>query len=74
MNSKAIRKALRGERILMCTFDRTGAVYGLDNSVAVSKGLAAELTSPDRLQADLFLEASDDGLLPGFSQTWRERR
>jgi hypothetical protein len=71
MNATRIRKALRSERILMCTYERTGTVYSLDNGVAVPKKLATELTSPDRLQPDLFLQANDDGLFPGFTQTWR---
>jgi len=72
MNAKAIRNALRGDRVLMCTYEATGTVYSLDNGVPVSKKLAAELTSPTKLQADLFLQPAEDGLFPGFTQTWRE--
>jgi hypothetical protein len=71
MNAKRIRNALRSERILMCTYERTGTVYSLDNGVPVPRKLAAELTNADRLQADLFLRANDDGLFPGLTQTWQ---
>jgi len=43
MNAKRIRKALRSERLLMCTYERTGTVYSLDNGVPVPRKLAAEL-------------------------------
>ena len=72
MNSKSIRAALRRERLLLCTYEPAGAVYSLDNGVAVSKKLAAELTNPQRLQADLFPRPNEDGLFPGFSQTRAE--
>jgi hypothetical protein len=55
----------------MCTYETAGAVYSLDNGVAVSKKLAAELTDAARLQTDLFLRPNEDGLFPGFTQTWR---
>jgi hypothetical protein len=68
---KRIRMALRQGRLLMCTHETVGTVYSLDNGVAVPKKLAAELTGAGRLQADLFLRPSEDGLFPGFTQTWR---
>jgi hypothetical protein len=71
MNAKSIRAALRRERLLMCTYEPAGAVYSLDNGVPVSKKLAAELINSERLQADLFLWPNNDGLFPGFTQTWR---
>jgi hypothetical protein len=55
----------------MCTYEPTGRVYSLDNGVPVPKNLAAQLTGPANLQADLFLQPNEDGLFPGFSQTWR---
>jgi hypothetical protein len=55
----------------MCTYEPTGTVYTLDNGVPVPKKLAAELTGAGRLQADLFLRPNEDGLFPGFTQTWR---
>lgn len=70
MNAKGIRAALGRERLLMCTYEPAGAVYSLDNGVPVSKKLAADLINPERLQADLFLRANEDGLFPGFTQTW----
>ena len=66
-----IRRALREERILMCTYEPAGAVYSLDNGLAVPRKLAAELTGAGRLQADLFLRPNEDGLFPGCTQTWR---
>jgi hypothetical protein len=71
MNAKGVRAALRREQLLMCTYEPAGTVYSLDNGVAVSKKLAAELINPERLQADLFLRPNEDGLFPGFTQTRR---
>jgi hypothetical protein len=71
MNARGIRSALRRDRMLMCTYEPTGKVYSLDNGVPVPKKLAAELTGPAKLQADLFLQPNEDGLFPGFTQTWR---
>ena len=71
MNAKRIRSSLRGERVLMCTYEPAGRVYSLDDGVAVPKKLATELISPTKLQADLFLTANEDGLFPSFTQTWR---
>jgi hypothetical protein len=71
MNAKGIRAALRHERLLMCTYEPAGTVYSLDNGVPVSKKLAGDLVNPKRLQADLFLRPNEDGLFPGFTQTWR---
>ena len=64
-------RALRRERLLMCTYEPAGTVYSLDNGVPVSKKLAADLFNPQRLQGDLFLRPNEDGLFPGFTQTWR---
>jgi len=55
----------------MCTHETVGTVYSLDNGVPVPKKLAAELTGAANLQADLFLRPNEDGLFPGFTQTWR---
>ncbi len=74
MNAKRIRNALRSERVLMCTYEPAGSVYSLDNGVSVPKKLAFELINPSKLQPDLFLTANEDGLFPGFSQTWRAER
>jgi hypothetical protein len=71
MNAKGIKNALRRDRVLMCTYEPTGVAYGLDNGVSVPKKLAAELTNPAKLQGDLFLRPSEDGLFVGFTQTWR---
>jgi hypothetical protein len=71
MNAKRIRNALRSERELMCTYEPAGKVYSLDNGMPAAKKLASELINPSKLQADLFFTANEDGLFPGFSQTWR---
>jgi hypothetical protein len=74
MNAKGIRNALRSERVLMCTYEPGGKVYSLDNGVGVPKRLATELIGQSELQPALFLTANEDGLFPGFSQTWRADR
>jgi hypothetical protein len=71
MDGRRIRKALRENRFLMCTYEARGAAYSLDNGIPVSKKLASALTDASKLQADLFLRPGEDGLFPGFSQTWR---
>ncbi len=71
MDGRRIRKALREDRFLMCTYEPRGAAYSLDNGIPVSRKLAAELTGASKLQADLFLQPNEDGLFPGFTQTWR---
>ncbi len=71
MDRRRIRKALREDRFLMCTYEGTGPAYSLDNGIAVPRKLAAELTGASKLQADLFLQPNEDGLFPGFTQTWR---
>jgi hypothetical protein len=68
MTPKEIRKALRAERVLICTHETRGTSYSLDNGVPISKKLAAELTATDKLEA-LFLYLNEDGLFPGFTQT-----
>ena len=71
MNARGIKRALRENRLLVRTYESSGAVYSLDNGVPVSRKLAAELTSPAKLQGDLFMRANEDGLFPGFTQTWQ---
>jgi hypothetical protein len=71
MNAREIRNALRRDRTLMCAHEPAGKVYSLDNGMPVPKRLASELTGPAKLQADLFLQPNEDGLFPGFTQTWR---
>jgi hypothetical protein len=73
-SAKRIRGALRKDRILMCTYEAAGMIYSLDNGIPVSRKLAGELTGASNLQADLFLRPNEDGLFPGFTQTWRAER
>lgn len=71
MDGRRIRRVLRENRFLMCTYEARGTAYSLDNGIPVSKKLAGELTGASKLQADLFLQPNEDGLFPGFTQTWR---
>jgi hypothetical protein len=73
MEAKRIRRALREDRTLMCTYETAGVTYSLDNGIPVSRKLANELTGARTLQADLFLRPNEDGLFPGFTQTWRAK-
>jgi hypothetical protein len=43
----------------LCAQEPASTPYGLDNGVAVSEKLAAELTGADRLQSDLFLKPNE---------------
>lgn len=72
MNATSIKRALRTDRVLVLTNRSDGAEYSLDNGAAVPLRLARTLTGAmsDR-QADLFLAPQEDGLFPGFSQTWK---
>ncbi len=58
----------------MCTYEAVDKTYSLDNGVPVPKKIATTLIDPAKLQGDLFLQANEDGLFPGFTQTWRAER
>jgi hypothetical protein len=58
-------KTLSRDRLLMVTKSPEGESYGLDNGRAVSARDAAAI------QTDLFVKPQEDGLFPGFSQTWK---
>src|SRR5262245_38050627 len=51
----------------MCTVGLPRA----STTATLSRKLAAELTGAGSLQADLFLRTKEDGVFPGFIQTWR---
>lgn len=57
--------SLANDRLLVLTHRPEGDSYGLDNGRAITCRRAAEI------QSDLFVKPQDDGLFPGFSQTWR---
>jgi len=69
------RAALQRGAFLVATYGATTS-YGIDGA-AVSSRLARELTAgadeARPTQSDLFLTANEDGLFPGYSQTWRAR-
>jgi len=53
------------DRVLMVTRSPDGDQFGLDNGQAISAKRAGDI------QADLFVKPQNDGLFPGFSQTWK---
>lgn len=57
----------RDGRFLMITHQPGGAFYNLDTGEPVSKQVV------DQLQGDLFIRAAEDGLFPGFSQTFHAK-
>jgi hypothetical protein len=71
VNARRIRSSLRGDRILMCTLRTCRQGLQPRQRCAGAQELAIELTDPAKLQADLFLRPNEDGLFPGFTQTWR---
>lgn len=72
-------QAMRKGRLLMVTHASDGPSYALDNGIGVSAKVGRDMTA----QGDLFesgnapprgnveIVPNDDGLFPGFSQTWR---
>lgn len=71
--AKHLAKAMGGHA-LMVTHGTSGKEYATTNGVAVSGKLAKSLLDCGEAQgpqqADLFLVPNEDGLFPGFSQTW----
>jgi hypothetical protein len=61
----AVSKPLARDRLLMVTHSPEGESFGLDTGQAVTAKKAREI------QADLFVTPQNDGLFPGFSQTWK---
>ena len=61
------RSKLRAEQFLMLTHTPEGQAYGNAAGKAVSDSMA------QRIQGDLFVEAQEDGLFPGHSQTSKRR-
>lgn len=59
------KPALKADRILMVTKSPDGESYGLDTGEGVTAKQARDI------QADLFVRPQNDGLFPGFSQTWK---
>lgn len=76
LSANETRRAMtQSESMLMVTFSHEATSYALTNGVGVTAKAARELTA----QCDLPgipsgpepLVPNDDGLFPGFSQTWR---
>jgi hypothetical protein len=63
IESARVARAIARGRVLMATYGRDGAAYGLDTGEPVSAKQVAALQRE--------LQPSDDGLFPGFTQTWR---
>jgi hypothetical protein len=57
---------------VMVTFEPGGALYSLDTGETIPRRLGKEITggmiAPK--SGDLFLKPAEDGLFPGFSQTY----
>jgi hypothetical protein len=64
---------LRNGAPLILTHTQAGPLYSIDGHGTVATKLARGLTQPcdGPMQTDLFLQPNEDGLFPGFSQTWQ---
>jgi hypothetical protein len=71
MTSNKATSLLRKGAPLMLTLTQSGPLYSIDGHGTVATKLARGLTNPGPMQADLFLQPNEDGLFPGFSQTWQ---
>lgn len=71
-NNKATSLLRKGVP-LMLTHTQAGPLYSIDGHGTVATRLAKGLTEANDGpgQLDLFLVPNDDGLFPGFSQTWQ---
>lgn len=74
ITSKARLAQAMGRYALMVTHSPGGKDYATTNGIGVSSKLAKGLLecgdSVAPRQTDLFLAPNEDGLFPGFSQTW----
>ena len=74
ITSRARLAQAMGHSALMVTHSPSGRDYATTNGIGVSgklaKGLLACGESVAPCQTDLFLLPNEDGLFPGFSQTW----
>lgn len=72
---QAARTLAQPGRFMMLTYDvASGPSYATDHGVSISRKVGASLTGQGELfgpQDPVDLIPSDDGLFPGFSQTWR---
>jgi hypothetical protein len=73
ITSKTHLAQAMGKSALMVTHSPSGKDYATTHGIGVSSKLArglldCETTGPS--QTDLFLVPNEDGLFPGFSQTW----
>lgn len=69
------RVALRHGCVLMVTHSKAGPCYSVDQAGDVSAIFARKLIEASEgkpmPQGDLFMVANEDGLFPGFTQTWK---
>jgi hypothetical protein len=68
-NSKATSLLRQGAPLIL-THTQAGPLYSIDGHGTVATKLARGLTNLGPMQADLFMRPNEDGLFPGFSQTW----
>jgi hypothetical protein len=73
MTKQKVTSLLRQGVPLMLTLTQSGPLYSIDGRGSVPAKLARALTQPNDgpMQRDLFLAPNEDGLFPGFSQTWQ---
>ena len=74
ITSRARLAQAMGHSALMVTHGTSGKDYATTNGIGVSSKLAKGLLNCGEAnlapQGDLFLLPNEDGLFPGFSQTW----
>jgi hypothetical protein len=71
MTKQRVTNLLRNGAPLMLTLTQSGPLYSIDGHGTVATKLARGLTNPGPMQPDLFMRPNEDGLFPGFSQTWQ---
>jgi hypothetical protein len=72
MTSHKATSLLRKGLPLMVTLSQSGPVYTIDGLGAVPTKWARLLTADREIPTgDLLMVPNEDGLFPGFSQTWR---
>lgn len=73
MTNRKATNLLRAGVPLMLTLSQSGPAYSIDGHGTVAPKFARGLTEPRDLPGDLFLVPNEDGLFPGFSQTWQAK-
>jgi hypothetical protein len=70
MTKQKATSLLRQGAPLILTHTQAGPLYSIDGHGTVATKLARGLVNPGPMQPDLFMRPNEDGLFPGFSQTW----